>query len=99
MALTRPGEPYDSVVIDYLEKGEDGTLENPVYRCTGVNFVRVNEGVDFNYNSVYGSVDRVTGKVTEFGYTWYDDVVFESPEGAITPEAAYDAMLNSDGFG
>ena len=99
MALTRLGEPNDMVVIDYLEKGEDGTLENPVYRCTGVNFVRVNEGVDFNYNSVYGSVDRVTGKVTEFGYTWYDDVVFESPEGAITPEAAYDAMLNSDGFG
>ena len=54
---------------------------------------------DFTYNNISGSVDRVTGKVTRFLYTWYDDVIFESPADAITPEQAYKVLLDSDGFG
>lgn len=99
MALTRLSSEDDRVVIDYQKNGTELLYDRPVYRCTRVNFVRVNEGVDFSYNDVRGEVDRVTGKVTSFGYSWFDDVEFESPDDAITPETAYRVLLDSDGFG
>ncbi len=99
---TRLSSNNDSVVIGYITengKTDKERYDVPIYRVSRVNFVRVNEGVDFTYNNVTGAVDRVTGKVTQFGYNWYDDVTFESPKEAITPEAAYRVLLDSNGFG
>lgn len=94
---TRISNVSDSVVIGYIDPQNEKS--EPLYRNASVRCVRVNEGVDFTYNSVNGSVDRVTGKVTSFSYNWYDDVEFESPENAITPDAAFGVLLDSDGFG
>ena len=86
------------VAINY-EKATDATLPDiPVYRAASLSYTRVNEGVDFIYNSVNGAVDRVTGKVTRFSYDWYEDVAFESPSDAITPEQAYRSLLESGEF-
>lgn len=98
MEHARVSDVSDSVVLGYKNVTEF-SKENPVYRVSDVNCVRVNEGVDFGYNNISGAVDRVTGKITNFHYTWYDDVVFESPKDAITPEEAYRVLLDSDGFG
>ena len=93
---TRISDIGDSHVYRYVT---DGKNQMPLYREASLNLIRVNEGVDFTYNGIYGDVDRVTGKITRFNYSWYDDVVFESPAKAITPEKAYAALLDSDGFG
>lgn len=93
---TRISDIGDSHVYKYVS---DGNTEKPLYREASVGLVRVNEGVDFTYNGVYGNVDLATGKITRFNYSWYDDVVFESPSKAISPEEAYKALLDSDGFG
>ncbi len=95
---TRVSYVNDTVVINYTKEDADGN-RNPLYRSAGVNLVRVNEGIDFTYNNISGEVDRVTGKVTRFSYTWYDDVVFESPKDAISAKDAYRVLLDSDGFG
>lgn len=84
-------------VHNYIET-TDGK-STPIYRGTSVTLTRVNEGVDFNYNTINGAVDRVTGKIISFSYNWYTDVVFESPKDAISPEKAYEVLLNSEGFG
>ena len=96
MENARLSDNRDSVIICYKNAKD---FEEPVYRSASLNYVMVNEGVDFTYNSVRGAVDRVTGKITSFNYNWYDDVVFESPSKAISPEDAYKSLLGSDGFG
>ena len=94
---TRVSNTGNSVVIKYVyDKNAD---KNAVYRNANINLVRVNEGVDFTYNNISGGVDLVTGKITRFSYNWYENVVFESPKQAITPDEAYMVLLNSDGFG
>lgn len=98
LANTRVSSVSDAVVINYTEPDKDGNTF-AMFRSSNINCVRVNEGIDFTYNNISGSVDRVTGKVTRFSYTWYDDVIFESPADAITPEQAYKVLLDSDGFG
>ncbi len=94
--LTRLAEATDTIVLDYENREK---WENPTYRCANIRLVRVNEGVDFPYNAINGTVDLVTGKIVSFSYTWYDDVTFESPAAVITPEEAYRALLDADGFG
>lgn len=96
LALARLSNKGETLVIDYAKRD---TLEDPVFRAVNVNYVRVNEGVDFPFNSIAGTVDRVTGKVSSFRYTWYDEVTFESPKDAVTPEKAYEAILADEGFG
>ena len=99
MKNTRLSSANGIVAINYEKAASDTLPDIPVYRAASLSYTRVNEGVDFNYNSVNGAVDRVTGKVTRFSYNWYDDVTFESPSDAITPEEAYRSMLESGEFG
>lgn len=94
---TRKTSSTDRNVIRYIP-ADDGT-EVPVYRCVQFNYVRVNEGVDFDYNTIRGTVDLATGKITEFSYSWYENIDFESPCDAITPNDAYRVLLDSKGFG
>lgn len=99
MENVRLSESIQATPIKYEESDTEGVEPRPIYRVESLNYTRVNEGVDFSYNGVYGAVDRVTGKVTSFSYSWYDDVTFESPTLAVAPEKAYEALLSSDGFG
>ncbi|MBO4343691.1 MAG: hypothetical protein J5844_03435, partial [Clostridia bacterium] len=94
--LSRFTGGYDGVVIDYKNPDK---YEDPVYRTKSLHYVRVNEGIDYDYNSISGTMDLVTGKITSFSYNWYDNVEFESPKDAISPEEALDVLLNDEGFG
>lgn len=66
----------------------------------GYSFIyeRLNEGVVYSENNIYGSVDGVTGKITSYGYNWNSGVEFESPKGIITPKQAYSNYMGLDGF-
>jgi len=70
----------------------------PVYGGYYYQFNRVNEGVEFPYNSITGSVDGVTGKIYSYGYNWNDNVVFESTSGAMSAEKAMDQYLSKEGY-
>ncbi|MDF2541155.1 MAG: hypothetical protein K0S47_873 [Herbinix sp.] len=72
--------------------------ETPVYGGYNYQYNRVNEGVMYPYNGIYGSVDGVTGKIYSYRSTWDDTIQFESPKGAITPEKAFDYYIQKDDF-
>jgi Peptidase propeptide and YPEB domain./S-layer homology domain. len=82
----------DDYIAYYNEKNE------PVYGGYYYAYNRYNEGVEFPYNGIYGSVDGVTGKIYSYYFYWDDDVVFESPKNAITPEEAFKHYIAKDGF-
>ncbi|NLP35137.1 MAG: hypothetical protein GX359_08095 [Clostridiales bacterium] len=71
----------------------------PVYAGYRYNYNRINEGIEYPYNSIYGSVDGISGKIYSYGYYWDEDIVFESPKGVISAEKAMDHYLSKDGYG
>lgn len=73
--------------------------DTPVYGGYSYRYNRVNEGIEYPYNSIYGSVDGITGKIYSYGSNWDYKISFESPKGAISPEKAMDYYLGMDGFG
>ena len=84
-------ENSDDYVIAY-----DG--KDRIYGGTSLRYSRVNEGVLYKDNGIYGSVDLVTGKVYQYSYQWEEDIQFESPKNAISSEKAIDSYLNLPGF-
>ncbi|MDF2538194.1 MAG: hypothetical protein K0S76_1215 [Herbinix sp.] len=74
---------------------EDST---PVYGGYYYQYNRVNEGIEYPYNGIYGSVDGVTGKIYSFNCNWNDNVVFESPKNAMSAEKALEKYLSKEGF-
>ena len=87
----------DYSIYKYIENEIGDSI--PCYRANRLNFVRQNEGIDFTYNSFNIGVDRATGKITRYSYTWYDDVEFESPKDAIDAKDALMALYSYEGFG
>jgi hypothetical protein len=81
----------DSYVIAYKN-------DQPVYGGYNYHYERVNEGVNYSYNGIYGAVDGVTGKIYSFSYNWDDNVTFESPKNVMSPEKAFDYYISKDGF-
>lgn len=82
----------DTRYIIYDTKG------NELPRLYNYNYNRVNEGVPYDYNGIYGSVDGVTGKITSFSYNWNNNITFESPKNVMSPAKAFDYYMNQDGF-
>lgn len=80
-----------SYILKYIEN-------QPVYGGYSFRYNRVNEGVEYSYNQIYGSVDGVTGKIYSFGYYWDDDVVFESCKNVMSEDDAYKHYVDNDGF-
>lgn len=62
-------------------------------------YTRVNEDVPMYANYVSGSVDGVTGKIYNYRRNWTEDIIFESPAGAISEAEALDSYLGYDGYG
>ncbi len=62
-------------------------------RSTTLTYHRINEGVVYEDNAIYGGVDRGTGKVYLYNYSWDKDIKFESPKGVISAEKALDYYL------
>ncbi len=71
---------------------------NPIYRGYSYSYNRVNEGVLYSYDGIYGSVDGVTGKIYRFNYNWSNNVDFESPKDAMTPKKAFDHYISNNGY-
>ncbi|MBP3284502.1 MAG: hypothetical protein J6M02_03270 [Clostridia bacterium] len=84
-------EPGFGYILKYIEN-------EPVYGGYDFRYNRVNEGVEYTYNQIYGSVDGVTGKIYSFGYYWDDEVIFESPKATMSPEEAYKHYADKEGF-
>lgn len=79
--------------VAYLRK------DTPVYSGYSYQYNRVNDGIEYPNNSIHGSVDGISGKVYSYGYYWENDVVFESPKGAMSAEKAMEHYLSKDGYG
>lgn len=82
----------NEVIIAYVDGKQ-------VYEGYSYQYDRVNEGVRYPYNGIYGTVDGITGKIYSFGVQWDDSVQFESPIGAITPKQAFDQYISKEGYG
>lgn len=80
-----------SYVIAYIDNKE-------VYGGYNYNYDRVNEGIAYPYNGISGSVDGVTGKIYSYNYNWSDNVTFESPKGAMSPENAFNSYISNEGY-
>lgn len=72
--------------------------DKPVYRGYSFSYKRVNEGVIYPYDGIYGAVDGVTGKIYSYNYSWTEDVEFESPKNVMTPEEAFDYYISKEGY-
>ncbi len=81
----------ESYVIAYKD-------EHEVYGGYYYQYERVNEGINYSYNGIYGAVDGVTGKIYSYSYNWSEDITFESPKNIITAEKAFDSYISNDGF-
>ncbi len=81
---------------DYVAYYKEGNV--PVYGGYRYQYNRVNEGIEFGYNGIYGSVDGVTGKIYSFSTNWDDSINFESPKAAMTADKALDAYLAKEGY-
>ncbi len=93
----RLSDNWDHTPIKYIEK--DNLESEPVYGCQSFRYTRVNDGVDFTYNNFNLAVELITGKITSYSYSWYDDVEFEKVADAITPEQALMSLYSYDSFG
>ena len=82
---------YDDYVVYYKD-------DKPIYGGYSFDYQRVNEGVIYPYNGIRAAVEGVTGKVYSFYSNWDDNIVFESPKGAITPKEAFEYYINNEGF-
>ncbi len=72
--------------------------EESVYGGYTYQYNRVNEGIEYPYNSIYGSVDGVTGKIYSYGSSWDNNIKFESAKGVMSAEEAMKYYLSKDGF-
>ena len=70
----------------------------PVYGGYSYQYQRVNEGVVYPNNGIYGSVDGITGKIYSYRSSWTEDIKFESPKGAMTADEAMDHYLSKEGY-
>lgn len=89
---TKLVEQRDDYVAYYKENNV------PVYGGYYYKYNRFNEEVEFTYNGIYGAVDGVTGKIYSYRTNWDDDIVFESPKKAMTPEEAFEKYISKEGY-
>ncbi len=88
---------YGYITLGYNENA-DGS-RTPIYGGNSFRFNRVNEGIEYTPNSFRIGVEFATGKITDYSYTWHDDVVFESPKNVIGEKEALMSLYSYDGFG
>lgn len=86
---------YTGASDDYVIAYKDS---KPVYGGYSYNYQRVNEGIQYDANSIYGSVDGATGKIYSFGYNWDKNVTFESPVNVISADKAFDYYIANEGY-
>jgi hypothetical protein len=72
--------------------------EKEIYGGYNYNYNRVNEGIEYPLNGIYGAVDGVTGKITSFNYNWNENVTFEAPKNIINPDNAFNIYIQNKGY-
>lgn len=87
---SREAETINDDVIIGLD---DKKYEN---RGSQFNYIRVNEGIDYGDNYIYGSVDKITGKIYSYGFNWNEDILFESTKNIVSLEQAINTLLSED---
>lgn len=78
------------------------TNENTIETQYGdYNFIyaRQENGITFDDNSVYVSVNKANGTVVSYSRNWYENVTFPKIEGAIEKQKAFDIADNLGNFG
>lgn len=86
---------YDSL---YIYDTGSKKAQNSKYIGKRLNYSRVNEGIRYDANGFYGTVNAVTGKITEFGFTWDKNAEFDSPVNIISADDAFSKYISFDGF-
>ncbi|MHC1722697.1 MAG: S-layer homology domain-containing protein [Aminipila sp.] len=76
----------------------ESTVENK-YSDYNFEYTRQENGISFNDNSVYISVNKANGTVVSYSRTWYDKVTFPKLDGAIVKEKALNIADNLGNFG
>jgi len=70
-------------------------------------FTRKVNGIFFESNNIYASFDNYTGKITSYGFNWYENAEFPALDNIIPPETAlkniagycgYNIYYTSDGL-
>lgn len=75
---------------DVIEK----TLLSETTPASGsFSFIRLENGIEYQQNSVTVTVDPATGKIRSFSKTWDSDMEFESPEDIISLELATEKYI------
>lgn len=86
---------FSNAKEDYILLQND---KETIYGGYYYQYNRVYKDIPYEDNKVYGNVDGVTGKIYRFSYDWNDSITFEQPNKIITPEQAFDAYIEKDGF-
>ena len=89
---TKLVDQRDDYIVYYKDDKE------PVYGGYSYQYNRFNEGIEFIYNGISGSVDGVTGKIYNYYTNWDDDIIFESPKNAMSPQEAFEHYISKEGF-
>ncbi len=84
-----------SVIPNYIY---DYVKEIPVYGGYAFGYERVKEGIPYADNYFSGSVDSISGKIFEYRKNWDEEIKFESPKNAMTPEQAFQAYIKLNGY-
>lgn len=74
----------------------DGT--SSLYSMSLFSYVRENEGIPYSANSLYGSVNALTGKIYRYGTNWNDNVEFTATDNIISEEEAFDKYISFEGY-
>lgn len=92
-AKTVQGETGKYHEIVYNEKIGEYT-----YAGFTFGYDRVNENIPVNGNNIYIAVDAVSGKISNYNYSWNDEVELPSSKGIINADAAFENYIGYEGF-
>jgi hypothetical protein len=102
-------EKAKSIADNYLKKACEDKLEQVIWSNEdamgeptydyGFVYTRQVNGISFDENSIYISVNRINGDINSYSRTWYDSVEFPDLEGVVGQEAAFNAVDEHGNFG
>jgi len=88
-AETKLSDTSKNLIIGY-----DAETNKSTYGGYAFTYTRYHENIPFSANSIYGTVEAITGKVTSYNLNW-TDVEFPSSKDMISEKAAYDAYVDA----
>lgn len=90
-------EIADTFVKKYAPQQKD-KIKLVTEEGNNVRFVQLVNGYKYEENNISVSVCPYTGLINSYYKNWDDEIVFESPEGIITPEQAQEIICEKPGI-